>query len=101
MTYQEFHLAFINQFNIDDKRYESLTINEDTVEFFSHVTIQNPSDVEKQVQIVLRYSDTVLEKAQNSSEFLFDKHKGQLIKKMAKIRVDCETAMYHKKPDEK
>ncbi len=101
MTYQEFHLAFINQFNFDDQRYQSLNINENTVEFFSHIPIQNPSDVEKQVQIVLRYSDTVLEEAQNSSNFVLNKHKGQLIKNMVKIRVECETAMFQKTSDEK
>ncbi len=37
MNYKEIHLAFINQFNINDKRYECLTINEEIVEFFSHV----------------------------------------------------------------
>ena len=63
MTYEELHLAFVNQFSFNDDRYSSLTINEDIVGFFTHVDIYDENDIEKQIQVVLRYSDTVLEEA--------------------------------------
>lgn len=91
MTYKEIHLAFINQFNIGDQRYKSLIINEDIVKFFTHVKIQNQSDVDKQIQVVLSYSDTVLEEAQNSSAVSLDKQKRQLIEKLVDIRIECQT----------
>jgi len=63
MTYEELHLAFVNQFSFNDDRYSSLIINEDIVGFFTHVDIYDENDIEKQIQVVLRYSDTVLGEA--------------------------------------
>jgi hypothetical protein len=89
VTYEELHLAFINQFSFKDERYSSLVINEDIVAFFTHVDIHDESDMTKQTQVVLRYSDTVLAEAQNSTKVVLDKQKGKLIRKLANIRANC------------
>jgi hypothetical protein len=66
-----------------------LVINEDIVAFFTHVDIKDESDMAKQTQMVLRYSDNVLEEAQNSTKAVLDKQKGKLIRKLATIRANC------------
>ena len=60
ISYEDLHLAFIKNFDLDDKNYESLLINESLVSFFTQVDIVGEEDVEKQFQVVLRYSDQVL-----------------------------------------
>jgi hypothetical protein len=37
------------------------------------VDIQDEEDMDKQIQVVLRYSDTVLEEAERLSSIIFDK----------------------------
>jgi hypothetical protein len=89
VTYEELHLAFISQFSFKDERYSSLVINEDIVAFFTQIGIHDESDMAKQTQVVLKYSDTVLAALQNSTNVVLDKQNGKLIRKLANIRANC------------